>query len=64
MRIFGSVCYVHVLDVKRTKLEKRAEQGIFIGYNNVAKAYKVYNLKSKKVQISRDVKIDEGLAWN
>ena len=44
LRIFGSVCYVHVPDVKRTKLDERAEPSIFIGYNSVVKAYRVYNV--------------------
>ena len=56
LRVFGSLCYVHVPEEKRTKLDERAELGIFIGYCNVVKAYRVYNLKSKKVQISRDVR--------
>ena len=64
LRIFGSVCYVHVPEEKRTKLEERAELGIFIGYSSVVKAYRVYNLKTKKVQISRDVRFDEKLIWN
>ena len=44
------------------KLEERAEIGIIIGYSNVAKAYRVYNPITKKVQINRDVRIDEKLA--
>ena len=61
MRIFGSVCYVHVSEEKRIKLDERAELGIFIGYCSVVKAYRVYNLKTKKIQISRDVRFDEKL---
>ena len=62
LRVFGSICYIHVHDAKRTKLEETAKPGIFIGYSNVVKAYRVYNLKTKKVQVSRDVRIDEKLA--
>jgi len=64
LRIFGSVCYIHIPDIKRTKLEERADQGIFLGYSEVAKAYRIYNLKTKKVQISRDVRFDEKLLWD
>ena len=64
MRVFGCVCYAHVHEAKRTKLEERAEISIILGYSNVVKAYRVYNLKSKKEQISRDVSVDEKLAWN
>ena len=51
-------------DIKRIKLEERAEQGIFLEYSEVAKAYRVYNLKTKKVQINCDVRFDEKLIWN
>ena len=32
-QIFGSVCYVHVSKSNRTKLDPRARQCIFIGYD-------------------------------
>ena len=64
LRVFGSVCHIHVHDAKRITLEERAAIGIFLGYNNVVKAYRIYNLKTKRIQISRNVRIDEGLAWN
>ena len=41
LRVFGSVCYVHVPEEKRTKLDERAELGIFIGYSSIVKAYRV-----------------------
>ena len=58
------MCYVHVPEEKRTKLDEKAELGIFIGYSSVVKAYRVYNLKTKKVQISRNIRFDEKLIWN
>ncbi|TXG46650.1 hypothetical protein EZV62_011029 [Acer yangbiense] len=32
IKVFGSICYTHVADVKRTKLDEKAQLGIFIGY--------------------------------
>jgi len=32
LRVFGYITYVHVLDEKRSKLDPKAEECIFIGY--------------------------------
>ncbi|GAU39052.1 hypothetical protein TSUD_396570 [Trifolium subterraneum] len=54
LRIFGSICYRHIPDEKRRKLDDKSEQLILIGYDATG-AYKLYNPSSKKVVISRDV---------
>ena len=41
-RIFGSLTYSHVPSEKRTKLEPTAEKGIFVGYDETAKAFRIY----------------------
>ncbi|KAJ4713761.1 Retrovirus-related Pol polyprotein from transposon TNT 1-94 [Melia azedarach] len=41
LKVFGSVCYVHVPDVKRDKLSKKASKGIFLGYSSQAKGCNV-----------------------
>ncbi|KAJ4728947.1 Retrovirus-related Pol polyprotein from transposon TNT 1-94 [Melia azedarach] len=41
LKVFGSVCYVHILDVKRDKLSKKASKDIFLGYSNQAKGCNV-----------------------
>ncbi|GKV25633.1 hypothetical protein SLEP1_g35036 [Rubroshorea leprosula] len=48
LKVFGSVCYSHVLDVKRTKLDQKANVGIFVGYATQSKGYRVYDVHSKK----------------
>jgi len=35
-----------------------------LGYNTQSKGYRVYNLQTKKLVISRDVEIDENASWN
>ena len=37
---------------------------MFIGYDAKSKGYKLYNPKSKKTVVSRDVKFDEDDSWN
>ncbi|CAA0832646.1 Uncharacterized mitochondrial protein AtMg00710, partial [Striga hermonthica] len=32
LRVFGSICYVHIPKKKRHKLEEKSEKGIFLGY--------------------------------
>jgi hypothetical protein len=43
LRNFGSICFVHVPQIKRDKLNKKAIPGIFVGYNSVSKEYKIYH---------------------
>jgi hypothetical protein len=64
--VFGCLCYSHVPQVKRDKLDKRAEPGIFIGYSTVFKAYKIFQPQSGKLLVSRDVHFmeDEKWCWN
>jgi len=64
LRVFGSICYIHVPDQRRHKLEDKTIRGIFLGYSTQSKGYRVYNLQTKKLVISRDVEIDENASWN
>ena len=63
LKFFGCVCYAQVSIEKRTKLEEASERCIFIGYSSVSKGYRLYNLKTKKMIISRDV-FHEKAFWN
>lgn len=63
VKVFGCVCYTHVPVVKRDKLDERAEAGIFIGYSQVSKAYRVYHPRRGKISVSRDVRFLEAEKW-
>ena len=39
-------------------------KGIFVGYSESSKAYRIYFLGFKKIDISRDVTFDEDSAYN
>jgi hypothetical protein len=54
LRIFGSICYLHVPEESCSKLESKTKQCFFLGYNNQSKAYRVYDLVHKCIHISRD----------
>ena len=46
LRIFGFPVYIHVPKDKRMKLEPSGKKGIFVGYSESSKAYKIYILGS------------------
>ena len=62
-RIFGSLTYSHVPSEKRTKLEPTAKKGIFVGYDETAKTFRIYLPSQRKVVVRRDVKFDEERAF-
>ncbi|RDY10253.1 hypothetical protein CR513_05259, partial [Mucuna pruriens] len=41
-KVFGCICFTYEPKVKRNKLDKRAEAGIFIGCHTTSKAYRVF----------------------
>jgi len=43
LKIFGSICFFHVPQINKDKLDKKAMLGIFVGYSTVSKAYIVYH---------------------
>jgi hypothetical protein len=62
-RIFGCPVYIHVPAEKRTKLEPSGEKGLFIGYSETSKAYRIWIPAQRKIVVSRDVRFEEGLAY-
>ena len=59
LKIFGCPVYVHILKEKRTKLDPFGKKGMFVGYCEVSKAFRLYISRFHHVEISRDVKFDE-----
>jgi hypothetical protein len=55
LRVFGCDAYVHVPKENRSKLDKKVEKCIFIGYKDGVKGYKLWNPETKKIVYSRDV---------
>ncbi|RVW99105.1 putative mitochondrial protein [Vitis vinifera] len=63
-KVFGCLCYSQVPKERRSKLDETSEKCIFMGYSSQSKGYRLYNLKTNKLIISRDVIFDEKAAWN
>jgi hypothetical protein len=55
LKVFGCEAYVHVPKENKSKLDKKDEKCIFIGYKDGLKGYKIWNPETKKVVYSRDV---------
>jgi hypothetical protein len=53
--VFSCDSYVHVPKENRSKLDKKVEKCIFIGYKDGVKGYKLWNQETKKNVYSRDV---------
>ncbi|TXG64888.1 hypothetical protein EZV62_011882 [Acer yangbiense] len=64
LKVFGSICYSHVADVKRSKLDDKAEMGIFLGYAANSKGYRVFNLQTNKLIIGMDIQVEEDAYWD
>ena len=56
LRIFGSLCYKHIADVRRKKLQDKSESMILVGYHDTD--------SKKRIEVSRDVLVCENESWN
>uniref|UniRef100_A0AAV1V4J6 Integrase catalytic domain-containing protein n=1 Tax=Peronospora matthiolae TaxID=2874970 RepID=A0AAV1V4J6_9STRA len=59
MHVFGCQAYILTPKEKRLKWDPKARAGLFLGYEEVSKAYRVYDIEAGQVMISRDVNFDE-----
>jgi hypothetical protein len=55
LNIFGCLVFVHIPKEKRTKLDPSGKKGIFVGYCEVSKAFRIYIPGYHHIDISRDV---------
>lgn len=66
LRIFGSLVYVHVESHDRNKLQPTSVPGVFVGYTQDRKSYRVWIHSAKAVHVTRHVTFDEsqrGWTW-
>ena len=59
LKIFGCPVFVHIPKEKRTKLNPSKKKGVFVGYFEVSKAFRIYIPSYHHMEISRDVTFDE-----
>jgi len=58
-RVFGCKAYVHVHKDDHKKLDPKAFEATFIGYEPGSKGYRLWDKRTRSVILSRDVKFDE-----
>jgi hypothetical protein len=59
LKISGCPVFVHIPKEKRNKLDPLGKKGIFVGYCEVSKAFRVYIPIHHHIEISNDVTFDE-----
>jgi hypothetical protein len=59
LKIFGCPIFIHIQKEKRNKLEPLGKKGIFVGYCEVSKAFRIYIPGHRHIEINMDVTFDE-----
>ncbi|WVZ63766.1 LOW QUALITY PROTEIN: hypothetical protein U9M48_013373 [Paspalum notatum var. saurae] len=62
LRVFGCLAFVKELG-HIGKLDDRSTPGVFIGYAEGSKAYRILDPGTRRVRTARDVVFDEGRGW-
>ena len=55
LRVFGCLCYAHASQRRKDKFGERSKRCIFVGYPHGKKGWKVYDIESGEIFVSRDV---------
>ena len=55
VKTFGCLCYITNTKPHKDKFETRSHKCVFLGYCLGKKAYKVYDIDTKQIYISRDI---------
>ena len=63
IRIFGSRAFIRDPLVS-SKLEARSQEGVFVGRSITQNAFRIYIPSTKRILISKDVKVDETMVYH
>jgi transposase InsO family protein len=58
-RVYGCKAYYHVPEHNRRKLDPKAREAVFVGYETLSKGYTLWDRRSRTFISSRDVTFDE-----
>ena len=59
-RVFGCVCFVHILTPRQDKLSTKATKYVFLGYSRLQRGYRCYSTDTNRYFIFADVNFFEG----
>ena len=62
--MFGCTAYVYIPKEKRSKVDRKAWKGIFVGYMDSPRIYLVYDPARKKIMRATVVTFDESGKYN
>lgn len=62
--VFGSKVYVLRKNKNYSKFSKRADEGIFVGYSEIRKAFRIWMPNQNKIICSRDMKVLNKMYYN
>jgi hypothetical protein len=62
-RIFGCPVYIYVPKEKRTKLDPLGKTGTFVGYGEYLKAFRIYILAQRQIEVSRDITFEQEISF-
>lgn len=63
-KVFGCLAYVYIDSQEWVKFDSKSRAGIFIGYNDQSRAYKVIDSNSLHVHINRNIGFCKEKAWD
>ncbi|KAJ9542625.1 hypothetical protein OSB04_029131 [Centaurea solstitialis] len=59
LKVFGCLVYFKNTNTKGDKFEEKGKPGVFLGYPPGTKGYKIFDLETRKLIVSRDVNFHE-----
>ena len=62
--MWGCVAHVHIPEAKRGKLDDKSFPCIMLGVSNESKGYRLFDPKTKRIVVSKDVMFKEEKSWD
>ena len=62
VKVFGCPAFVHIDAARRLKMQDKAAEGVFVGYDDESPCYLVWFPKQRRLLRSRDVVVQRVLA--